>query len=191
MGGSGTNSTSTLRDVDQAALDHVLADDYVGDVTALDMAALRSKRAECQALEVGLSYQRRLAQGRLDIVAAERRRRAEGGEPASHDDLVRTLAATLADRGRPAGNGRLPRLMTPDAEDVDTTELDAIVGAGALGSLAEASDEQLVQMVEGLSTYEHEVSARRRALHERIDALQAEITRRYRTGEASVESLLQ
>jgi len=27
--------------------------------------------------------------------------------------------------------------------------------------------------------------------HERIDVLQAEITRRYRTGEASVETLLQ
>ena len=34
------------------------------------------------------------------------------------------------------------------------------------------------------------MSRRRRSLHERIDALQAEITRRYRTGEASVESLL-
>ena len=169
----------------------MLADEYVGDVTALDMSDLRAKRAECQALEVGLSYQRRLAQGRLDIVAAERRRRAEGGEPPSHDDLVRTLAATLSDRGRPAGNGRLPQLMAPDAEDVDTTELDAIVGGGALGSLPDATDDQLAAMVEALSEYEHDVSARRRALHERIDALQAEITRRYRTGEASVESLLQ
>ena len=177
--------------MDQAALDRVLADDYVGDITALDMSDLRSKRAECQGLEVGLSYQRRLAQGRLDIVGAERRRRSEGGEPTSHDDLVGMLAATLADRGRPAGNGRLPQLMAPDAEDVDTDELDAIVGAGSLASLADATDEQLAEMVEALSTYEHDVSARRRALHERIDALQAEITRRYRTGEASVESLLQ
>jgi hypothetical protein len=177
--------------VDAAEFERVLADDYIGDVTTLDMAELRSKRAECQALEVGLSYQRRLAQGRLDIVAAERRRRAEGGEPPSHDDLVRTLAATLADRGRPAGNGRLPQLMAPDAEDVDTGELDAIVGAGSLGSLPDASDDDLVEMIEALSAYEHDVSARRHSLHERIDALQAEITRRYRTGEASVESLLQ
>jgi uncharacterized small protein (DUF1192 family) len=40
-----------------------------------------------------------------------------------------------------------------------------------------------------VSAYEHDVSGRRRALHERIDVLQAEITRRYRTGEASVETL--
>src|SRR3954453_22264332 len=101
----GSSSAGILAAVDEAALDRVLADAYVGDVTALEMSDLRAKRAECQALEVGLSYQRRLAQGRLDIVAAERRRRAEGGDPPSHDDLVRNLAATLADRQRPPGNG--------------------------------------------------------------------------------------
>jgi len=176
--------------MDAAELDRVLADDYVGDVTALAMDDLRSKRTECQALEVGLSYQRRMAQGRLDIVAAEQRRRAEGGAPPSDDDLVRNLAATLADRQRPPGNGRLPQLMAPDATDVDTSALDAIAGPGTLARLPEQDDDALTSLVERLSAYEHEVSARRRALHERIDALQAEITRRYRTGEASVESLL-
>lgn len=176
--------------MDAAELDRVLADDYVGDVTALAMDELRAKRAECQALEVGLSYQRRMAQGRLDIVAAEQRRRAEGGAPPSDDDLVRNLAATLADRQRPAGNGRLPQLMAPDATDVDTSELDAIAGPGTLARLPDQDGDALASLVERVSAYEHEVSARRRALHERIDALQAEITRRYRTGEASVESLL-
>jgi hypothetical protein len=178
--------------VDPIQLERVLADAYLGDITALDMDDLRSKRAECQALEVGLSYQRRLAQGRLDIVAAERRRRAEGGDPPSADDLVATLTAALTDHGaRPAGNGRLPQLMAPDIEEFDTPQLDAIAGPTPLSHLTELSDDDLTGMVEELSTYEHEVSRQRRALHERIDALQAEITRRYRTGEASVESLLQ
>lgn len=178
--------------MDAGSLDRVLAEDYLGgDVTSLAMDDLRAKRAECQALEVALSYQRRMAQGRLDIVAAERRRRAEGGEPPSDDDLVRSLAATLADRARPPGNGRLPQLMAPDATDVDTDELDAIAGPGTLARLTEASEDDLGRLVEGLSTYEGQVSRNRRALHERIDALQAEITRRYKTGEASVESLLQ
>ena len=177
--------------MDTAHLDLVLADEYVaGDITKLPMEDLRTKRTECQGLEVGLSYQRRMAQGRLDIVAAEQRRRAEGGDPPSDDDLIRNLAATLADRQRPPGNGRLPQLMTPDATDVDTSELDAIAGPGALARLPELTDQDLAELVDGLSHYEHEVSRRRRALHERIDALQAEITRRYRTGEASVESLL-
>jgi hypothetical protein len=173
------------------SLDRVLADDYVGDVTALAMDDLRAKRAECQAIEVGLSYQRRMAQGRLDIVAAEQRRRAEGGEPPSPDELIRSLAATLADRARPPGNGRLPVLMAPDPHDIDTDELDSIAGPGSLARATELADDELARLVEDLSAYEHEVSRKRRALHERIDALQAEITRRYRTGEASVESLLQ
>jgi hypothetical protein len=177
--------------MDSAQLDRVLADDYVGDVTTLAMDDLRAKRAECQALEVALSYQRRMAQGRLDIVAAERRRRADGGDPPSHDELIRNLASTLADRQRPPGNGRLPQLMAPDAAEVDTDELDAIAGPGDLARLVEASEDDLTRLVDGVSTYEHEVSGRRRRLHERIDALQAEITRRYKTGEASVESLLQ
>ncbi|MCU1376537.1 MAG: hypothetical protein JWO68_3823 [Actinomycetia bacterium] len=176
--------------MDSAQLDRVLADDYVGDVTALPMEDLRAKRTECQAMEVGLSYQRRMAQGRLDIVAAEQRRRAEGGPAPDPDDLVRNLAATLADRQRPPGNGRLPQLMAPEATEVDTDELDAIAGPGTLVRLAEVSDADLAALVEGVSAYEHDVSGRRRSLHERIDALQAEITRRYRTGEASVETLL-
>ena len=45
-------------------------------------------------------------------------------------------------------------------------------------------------LVERLSGYESGVSEQRHRLHQRIDALQAEITRRYRTGQASVESLL-
>jgi hypothetical protein len=42
-----------------------------------------------------------------------------------------------------------------------------------------------------LEALEREISDRRRQFFDRIDTLQAEITRRYRTGEASVESLLQ
>jgi hypothetical protein len=172
------------------SLERVLADDYVGDVTALSMDELRAKRAECQGLEVGLSYRRRLAQGRLDIVAAERRRRTEGAPAPSDDDLVHELAATLADRSRPPGNGRLPQFMAPDAEGVDTSDLDDIARPGALARITEATDDELADLVEQLSTYEAVVSKHRRSLHERIDALQAEITRRYRTGEATVESLL-
>ena len=172
------------------SLDRVLADDYAGDVTALPMDDLRAKRTECQALEVGLSYRRRLAQGRLDIVAAERRRRSRGEEPPNEDEFVRNLAATLADRSRPVGNGRLPQLLAPGDEHIDTDDLDAIARPGALARITEVSDDELTALVENLSSYESEVSRQRRALHERIDALQAEITRRYRTGEASVESLL-
>jgi uncharacterized small protein (DUF1192 family) len=176
--------------MDADRLARVLADVYVGDAISLDMDELRSRRAECQALEVALSYQRRMAQGRLDLVGAEQRRRAEGGEPPSEDDFVRNLAATLADRGQRSGVGRLPQLLAPEADEVDTDELDVIARPGALSRVTELADDEIARLVADLSAYESEVSSRRRALHERIDALQAEITRRYRDGEASVDSLL-
>lgn len=174
--------------MDEGRLEQVLAE--IGDVTKLPMDDLRARRADAQELEVVLSYQRRVAQGRLDIVAAEQQRRATGGEPPSPDDLVRSLTATLSDRSRGPGNGRLPQLMAPEAAEVETAELDGVVGPGTLVRLTELGDDQLAEIVEALSAYEADVSVRRRALHERIDELQAEITRRYRTGEASVESLL-
>lgn len=160
------------------------------DVTALSMDELRTRRAECQAVEVGLSYVRRLAQGRLDIVAAEQRRRVEGGEPLDSAHLVEGLSDILGDHLMAPGNGRLPQLMTPDLGEIDTTGLDAIAGPGRISSLDELGDDDLAGLVEQLSSYETDVSARRRALFEEIDAIQAEITRRYKTGEASVETLL-
>jgi hypothetical protein len=86
--------------------------------------------------------------------------------------------------------GRLPQLLAPSAGELDTSELDAIAGPGVLSRLPELDDDRLASLVDELSAHEAELSARRRTLHERIDVLQAEITRRYKTGEASVESLL-
>ena len=154
------------------------------------MDELRARRAEGQAVEVGLSYLRRLAQGRLDIVAAEQRRRAEGGEPIDAEHLVASLSDILGDRIQAPGNGRLPQLLGPNLGELDTAELDGIVGPGRLKHLDECTDEDLAKLVERLSAYEADVSGKRKALFEEIDALQAEITRRYKTGEASVESLL-
>jgi hypothetical protein len=176
--------------VDRDRLERMLDPAAVGDVTALSMEEIRMRRAEGQELEVGVSYQRRIAQGRLDIVAAEVRRRASGEAPIDHDHLVQELSGILADRTHAPGVGRLPQLLAPSAGELDTSELDAIAGPGVLSRLPELDDDRLATLVEELSAHEHELSSRRRTLHERIDVLQAEITRRYKTGEASVESLL-
>ena len=180
--------------MDPARIAHVLDPSYVADLPSLPMDELRARRTACQGLEVGLSYQRRIAQGRLDLVGAERNQRA-GGASAPHvgegtEEMVHQLSGILADRGRAPGFGRLPQLMAPDVEDVDTSELDAIAGPGTLAGLADLDDEALSALVEGLSSYERDVSRQRHEVHTRIDALQAEIARRYRTGEATVESLL-
>ena len=46
------------------SLDRILAEGYLGDVSALDITDVRSRRAECKDIETGLSYLRRLVQGR-------------------------------------------------------------------------------------------------------------------------------
>lgn len=177
--------------MDHDALARVLDPAYAGDLTGLEMADLRAKRAECQEIEVALSYRRRIAQGRLDLVGVEQRRRAKGGERPSGDEaLVRELTAALSDRGRPAGNGRLPQLLAPDPAGIDLADLDAIAGTSTLANLAELADDVLAALVGQLGRFEADTSRDRRALHDRIDSLQAEITRRYRTGEATVDSLL-
>jgi hypothetical protein len=52
------------------------------------------------------------------------------------------------------------------------------------------TDADLAGLAHDLAAFERKVSEQRRAFFDRIDALQAELTRRYKTGEASVESLL-
>ena len=100
------------------------------------------------------------------------------------------LSAILADRTRAPGIGRLPRLMSPSDEEADTSEVDAILPAGRLSSLVEEDAGSVAAVAADLEALEQAVSTRRRALHERIDAIQGEMVRRYRTGEASVDSLL-
>jgi hypothetical protein len=180
--------------VDPARIAAVLDPAYLADLPSLSMEELRSRRAACQAIEVALSYQRRMAQGRLDIVGAERAQRAGGGS-APHvgegtEELVEHLSGVLADRGRSPGFGHMPQLMAPEAADVDTSELDAIARPTVLAALDQADDDELDRLVAALTAYERGMSDDRRALHGTIDTLQAEIARRYRTGEASVDSLL-
>jgi hypothetical protein len=165
---------------------------YLGDLPSRPMEEVRAMRAACQEVETGLSLLRRVVQGRLDIVGLELSRRAEGGDPRDLPDLIARLPAVLSERSRTPGVGRLPQMMTPgELPPALEAELDAIVGAGHMADLPSVDDAHLRSMADDLSAFEMKVSQHRQALFERIDALQAEITRRYKTGEATVDSLLQ
>jgi len=59
-----------------------------------------------------------------------------------------------------------------------------------MSALPAVDDSALRALADELDAYEHKVSGQRQALFDRIDALQAEITRRYKTGEATVDALL-
>lgn len=175
-----------------ADLQTLLDPGYLGDLTARPMDDVRAMRTTCQEVETGLSLLRRIVQGRLDIVGMELTRRAEGGDPADLPDLIAHLPEVLSDRTNAPGVGRLPQIMAPGELPADLEdELEGITGAGRMADLPSLADAELRNLAEALETFEHKVSRHRQDLFDRIDALQAEITRRYKTGEASVDALLQ
>lgn len=172
-------------------LDQLLDPGYLGDLSALPMEQVRSMRADCQEVETGLSMLRRVVQGRLDIVGMELTRRVEGAEPTDLADLIARLPEVLSDRTNAPGVGRLPRFMAPGEMPLELeAELEGILGSSRLADLSDLGDELLHSLAEQLEVFEQKVSGHRRALFDRIDSLQAEITRRYKTGEASIDSLL-
>lgn len=183
--------------IEPADLERLLDPSFLDHLESRSMQELRTLRSSVQEAEGALSYIRRLVQGRLDIVAAERARRAEGRDRAEGDQdpaaLVDSLSSILADSGvrGGAGSGRLPMQMNPGEQAAAlVADLDRRIDAGKLTDLASVPDPELVDLTEELAAIERQMSDHRRALHERIDRLQAELVRRYRSGEASVDSLL-
>src|ERR1044072_2438880 len=73
------------------------------------MAAIKT---ECTKLETEVSFVRRLAQGRIDILDAERDRRASGG---SLEDLIGSLSKILAADGPRPPPPPAPLPPPPDA----------------------------------------------------------------------------
>ena len=172
-------------------VDRVLADDYLGDLQEKPIDDIRGMRDECRAIEDKVSYLRRMVQGRLDIVAADLRRRADGGSPIDLGTLIEQLPDILSDKGSTGGGpGRLPSgLMAPDDTDL-TIEIDQVAGPDLLGHLADLSDDEVAELARRIGELERRASGSRRALFGRIDALNGELARRYGTGEADVAALL-
>ncbi|HZQ87325.1 MAG TPA: hypothetical protein VFA83_20955 [Acidimicrobiales bacterium] len=171
-----------------ATFDDVLAAGYLDDLRKMSLDVVRTKRGECQTVEAALSMERRLVQGRLDIVGAELRRRA--GDPSDQTALVDDLKNILAERVRSPGYGRLSQLMAPAGDDELVAEIEAAADASRFASLGDMDDAEVRTLADKLGRIEQELSERRRKVHERIDALQEEVVRRYKEGEATVEGLL-
>jgi hypothetical protein len=172
------------------ATDRLLSPDLLDGLATRPIDEVRTLRAECVEVETGLSYLRRMVQGPLDIVHREQTRRSSGTE-GDLATLVEELPDLLAEHTRSSGVGRLPQTLEPTSVDPQLeTELNGLVGGGRVATVVDMSDADLDELATGLTAFERKVSEQRHAYFERIDALQAELTRRYRTGEASVESLL-
>jgi hypothetical protein len=168
-------------------IDRVLADDFLAGVENADLDRLRELRHEADQEDADLSYIRRLLQGRIDIVDAEMRRRAPGGEDIS---IVDQLAQILADDTRSTrGVGRHLN-VEPSRVDEHRRDVEQIVADAVLSDVGARTDEELADALERLREYEREVSTLRRQVQAVADALTAELGRRYRDGVADIDSAL-
>lgn len=158
------------------------------DPSSLSLAELRSQRAELQEQDDVVSYVRRAAQVRLDLVRAERARRDSAGAATASDvtgELSSILSAHLV-----GGVARPPRPTEDFSGHPLAVELERLCDEGGSADLAALDEAELDHLESMLADFERLRSAERKALFGRVDALSAELVRRYRDGEADVAGLL-
>ena len=146
------------------------------ELEAMTLAELRRRRDEVHEEEQGASYQRRLLHAQLDLVqaaaVADDREAFDAAlaeilsdGPGSASGAVRALEV----EGRPADGDLVP--LPEDLVGLSDAERDALLAR--------------------LRTQEQEVSSRRRELLAELDALQAELVKRYRRDGVDARSLLE
>lgn len=157
--------------------------DYLDDLGKRSMEELRAMREECRDGENELSFERRLCQGRVDILTAELERRSSGGDEALLARLPEILAAHEGG-GSSTLPSRAPDLSIPRNADIPRRRVEEIIGEQTLSRLPALQAEEIKSIIRTLAEHEQEVSARRKRVHEVMDQVQAEIVRRYTSGEA-------
>jgi hypothetical protein len=173
----------------QRRIDRVLAPGFAADAAMLDLGELRARRDEAEAEEADISYLRRLVQGRLDILRAELVRRSEGGDR-DVASLLAGLPAILSDEA-PGTFNAVPRVLVPSRADQHRRRVERLVSDETIARLPELDAQELAVAIEVLTREEAVVSASRRAVQQVVDALRAELARRYRDGTAQVSQLLE
>jgi anti-sigma-K factor RsiG len=155
------------------------------DPRQLSLVELRALRAKLQNDDDAVSYVRRLAQARLDLVHAEKRRRLDGGTESLSDELTSILSTHLT-----GGAPRPPRPATDFSTHPLAEQFDALMDHAGDNDLSSLTSEELLAYADALHEFEQARSHERRELFTRIDELSAELVRRYRDGEANVDGLL-
>lgn len=167
-------------------LDQLITTPAPADLSACSLDELRAIRDHYQDVENGISYARRIVQGRLDTVAVELQRRRDGGD----DGLIQRLPDALAAHSRGPGLPRpMPDLEPPVWADDLLAGADAALPPSALSGLGELSDQDLDRAAGELGAIERDLSGARHELHRSIDRVQDELVGRYRSG-VPVDDLL-
>jgi hypothetical protein len=155
------------------------------DPAALSLDELRALRQQLQHEDDVVSYARRVAQARLDLVKSEHSRRDAGPDA----DLSAQIGGVLSQH-LTGGPARPPRPAEDLSDNALAAELDAVCAEHHFGRLKDLDDAELLALSDAIGNFETRVSSDRRERFDRLDTLSAELVRRYRDGEASVDSLL-
>ncbi|MBJ7460609.1 MAG: hypothetical protein JHC90_03385 [Ilumatobacteraceae bacterium] len=154
---------------------------------SLTLPELRSLRTDLQNEEDAVSFVRRLAQGRLDVVREEKQKRGAGK---SLDAQPEQLAAVFGQQ-QGGGSVRPPRDTEVPAHHPRLAELTALCDTFHFADFAELSLGELDALVVALEAFEMVQSTDRKSLFGQIDALSAELVARYKNGGANINSLLE
>jgi hypothetical protein len=156
------------------------------DPGSLSLTELRALRARLQGEDDAVSYVRRMVQARLDLARAELRHRAAGDDDTPiTGELPAILGSQLT-----GGPARPPRPTEDFSDHPLAQDLEELCREAGSTDLPSMTFDELSTYVRDLYEFEQARSAERKALFGRIDALSAELVRRYRDGEADVDGLL-
>jgi anti-sigma-K factor RsiG len=140
---------------------------------------------ECAEIELGLSYYRRLAQARVEILRAEHDRRERG---ASVGELVADLPRILSEesgRSTIATTRGAPGLPTqPKIELRWPDGREQLVADTSLAHLPAIEPAELTSMIAALEAFERDLSELRARVHTVIDAVAQVIAERRVAGTA-------
>ncbi len=171
-------------------VERIVEPEYLEGLEDRELRDLRLMRDECREGETEVSFERRLCQGRIDILSAELDRRYGRQE----DDLVARLPQILAgdelqgdDKPLPE---RAPDFSIPRNADIPRRRVEEIVGEQTLARMATVPSDEIKAIIESLARHERDLSERRHAIHEVMDRIQSEIVRRYTSGEADPATAL-
>lgn len=174
-----------MTEIKRRLVDRIIDPSYLEGLENRSLEELRAMDDECREGELEVSFERRLCQARIDILAAELTRR-ETGDKDAPSDLVQRLPQILASDAPRAANdqplpSRAPDLnRIPRNADIPRRRVEEIVGERTLARLPQLPAEELEGIVASLREHEAAISARRKQVHQVIDRLQEVLVPRLR-----------
>lgn len=172
-----------MSDKKRRRIDRVEDPGFLAGIEEVADEDLRDRRVMCDELDLELSYYRRMLHGRMDLVAFQMRRLAGEEESSLLDALPRILAEGAYTSGSAAGlPPRAVAVQAPGVERKGRRPVDKALDGDFIMRLPTLDMDALREIQVFLQDIEADVSRQRRSVHNAIDTIQEELTRRYRDG---------